>query len=83
MFTGRLSKLAGHSSSDSEPVEKQCTFETLIANSAGFEKKIIKFPTKANRIAVIAGKDTEKRHVILNHAKTSRVVGVSLWMLLR
>jgi hypothetical protein len=76
MFTGRLKTLTH--AGDPESTEKACTFETLIANSAGFEKKIMKFPTKVNRIAVIAGKDTEKRHVILRHARGSRVVGTLL-----
>lgn len=75
MFTGRLRNFA-HLTDNGESVEK-CNFETLIANSAVFEKKIMKFPTKLNRIAVIAGKDMERRHIILSHAKGSRIIGMS------
>jgi hypothetical protein len=61
----------------SQPVNDKnvCTFETLVSNSEGFQKKIMKFPTKSNQIAVIAGKDSEKKKTILNHAKGSRIIG--------
>src|SRR5579872_1518055 len=47
------------------------TYEQLVRNSQTFHK-FIPFPTKANRIATIAGSDKKKQDIITHQANTTR-----------
>lgn len=58
----------------SQKVVHGVTFPQLIAASESFEKNIGRFPTKANRIAVIAGTDTTKQEMIAKQANGARII---------